>query len=525
MKLFLKRAVGVAYAALFVWTPVLLCGMRFFPGIHGAKEFAWGNLKLIPVVLFAAGALFFANARWGARAEALLRRYRKPLLFCALALLLVWQLIAGYGGYFQSDWDPRKVRNAAIAVADGSYVLDNTYFSRWPNNTLLVGLFALLARLSAGLGFAGWEYALVAFQCVLNTVSVWLIYRVAKGFGAGERVSFLAFFTGVGLIGLSPWVLVPYSDGVGLLFPVLLLRIFQRIGETERKGTKLRLCFAFGVLAAAGYCIKPQIAIVPIAVLSVAAAELPGRGFGKRLCKLAPKAACAVLGIAVFLGCNKGLITPALRFEPDPELTVGWQHYLMMGLNTETDGGWSATDYEITYDCATKAERDATNLKIARERLKALGPGGLARHLCRKQLVNYADGTFGWGAEDGFFGAEPEWAHNGVSGFVRSAVYPNGARYTAWANVAQGLWFAVLCFQPFVFLTRKRETDGKRERALVAAALSVLGLTLFELLFEARARYLFCFAPLYTALFAVGARNAYHVVAGTARRFWKKQEM
>jgi len=38
--------------------------------------------------------------------------------------------------------------------------------------------------------------------------------------------------------------------------------------------------------------------------------------------------------------------------------------------------------------------------------------------------------------------------------------------------------------------------------------LALIGLTIFELLFEARARYLYCYVPLYILLASVGADSA-----------------
>ena len=60
----------------------------------------------------------------------------------------------------------------------------------------------------------------------------------------------------------------------------------------------------------------------------------------------------------------------------------------------------------------------------------------------------------------------------------------------------QLLWLTVLFFAVFAALCR--------DRRIAAPMLAVMELMLFELLFEARARYLFAYAPVYILLAAVG---------------------
>ena len=70
----------------------------------------------------------------------------------------------------------------------------------------------------------------------------------------------------------------------------------------------------------------------------------------------------------------------------------------------------------------------------------------------------------------------------------------------------------VLFFQLFVFFYRRKTLSDSGDSIVLVMAFAVLGLTAFELVFEARARYLFCYAPVYVVLFSWGARNAYYAV-------------
>ena len=78
----------------------------------------------------------------------------------------------------------------------------------------------------------------------------------------------------------------------------------------------------------------------------------------------------------------------------------------------------------------------------------------------------------------------------------------------------QIIWMGTLFFNIFSFNKEKKEI-------IYIMQLSVLGLTLFELLFEARARYLFAYAPVYIILAVIGFNNVYEIIKKEVVK-WKK---
>ena len=61
---------------------------------------------------------------------------------------------------------------------------------------------------------------------------------------------------------------------------------------------------------------------------------------------------------------------------------------------------------------------------------------------------------------------------------------------------------------------RKRKEAGEsyQENVENVIFLSLIGMTLFELIFEAKARYLFCYAPVFVLTAVLGMRNLFHCV-------------
>jgi hypothetical protein len=72
-----------------------------------------------------------------------------------------------------------------------------------------------------------------------------------------------------------------------------------------------------------------------------------------------------------------------------------------------------------------------------------------------------------------------------------------------------------LCFT--MFYGKDISEGSHADRVVLTMMLAVIGFTLFELLFEARARYLFCYSPIYVIFGMIGVRNAFHFAEGHIR--------
>jgi hypothetical protein len=72
-----------------------------------------------------------------------------------------------------------------------------------------------------------------------------------------------------------------------------------------------------------------------------------------------------------------------------------------------------------------------------------------------------------------------------------------GEFYPLWSNFAQSIWMAILVLS--------LASVASKEEEMQTLMLSIVGITLFELIFEARARYLFIYVPFYIILAVRGA--------------------
>ena len=432
-------------------------------------------------------------------------------------LLFAVQAALCFFAYFMTGWDVRTLLESAYALAGGEAFVDHYYYSLYPNNAFLTLVFSGVMRafrwLSPGAGIERCAYVLIVGQCAINTAAGMLTRRTALYLTGSRRLSWLAAAVYVGLVGLSPWLMIPYSDSMALFFPVAVLYVYARRGDRGAGAWLL-----IGLLTGVGYLIKPQAAIVTIALILVEAMRAVS---ARRARRFALRAACVIGVAALLIGPGFDVLLAHSGIQVREERALGPLHFAMMGLSERTGGTYDAEDVARSIGVEEPEARAAMQREEIAARLSQMGPGGLARHLLRKTRINYGDGMFAWGGEGNFF-AEMIADKDGVlSPFLKRALgcYGDCAAARALAGWFQAIWLAllVLCVGMGPACAAARGDDDRRD-LLLTLMLALLGLTLFETLFEARARYLYAYAPLFVLAGMCGVRAALDTVTGRVKR-------
>ena len=458
-----------------------------------------------------------------------LEKWEKPILVLILGLLFIAQLVLVNSAFFFSDWDPSGILSAAHEIANGRHEeVSIDYFSAHPNNLVIVWIYAGILRLYGifhQIGYYGSPSVMwiVYLQCLLFTISGYLVYRISRDLTNSVGIGFFTLLYYVMFIGLSPWIIITYSDAAGLIFPLLILRLYQRDknGTIEIDGRaplgQKRICnwCLIGFLSRFGYAIKPQILIVFIAVLII---EI--LGLREIRSSLKEKLIGSALGILIGSLLISVFIIPSTGLKLQKSKAFGMAHYLMMGLNQKTDGVYDNDDTNFTNSIEDPAERRRTNLQVAAERAQEFGLLGLCRHLYRKTLVNFCDGTFAFGINGNFFAGELSGKENRLTPFLRSVIYTDGENFRLYATIMGILWYTILLSSllPALMIFHKdlknemtaEANSRERQRAMIhgVICLSLIGIFVFEILFEALARYLFIYSPVWLLAASSGWRKA-----------------
>lgn len=486
------RFITISYIALAL---VLVVFFSSFMWFRGQREEV---LALGPALLALSAAVGAALSCAGA---ALHGKRPHPHLFWVFlavgsAALLAIQLFIVRGGLFYTDWDASILVTATVEGV-GPHA---DYFSQYPNQLFLLGVFSAIAHLFTDMAYGNVYLALVVGGCICLAIATACIALVAHKI-AGDRAGIAAFLLTAALVGLSPWMLVPYSDSYGILCPALGLATYTLVA---RRAPRMAGVSFFGII---GYFIKPTSIFILVAVVVVEVTRIfvkrgkETKGPARRVKPFAISVASVALGALLAFALNAAAASP-YQSHLDQRRSLGLAHYLMIGSNYESNGRWTEEDYALSSSIDEPQERAAKNIEIWQERLTTLGPAGAVKLFLRKTLNNYLDGTFWWEGE-GLFYREVVGESAAIKdffniGYEKNWIAGSTQNPTPYFTIAQAVWFATLlgCIAGAL---RRRPTNAE-----CAAYASIFAVSIFLVVFECRARYLFLYAPYFTLLAVLG---------------------
>lgn len=515
---------------------VILTLIFFFSDIEYACKRIYPNGVIFAWILLAFFLLYFFYfaGKCIYRKIFAVDRGKKPanwdrIMVIVTLLLFLAQMYLAYNIYFLTGWDVAgKIIPGAKLLADGDISGFNTqfweYFSRYPNNIPMVVFYGALLKVNAKIGIWGTQnelMSIITVNCALNALTCFLTCKITKTL-LGKKAAIVGFVIAVILIGISPWSVITYSDSLALAFPSMILALYMK--KTERPLYKWIKYMAILCLGYLGYCVKPQTLIVVIAIVVIEIVRrmsLPNKRILGRW----------VLVIMASGVCFGGFKTAAdyvftiQGFERDENRTLDMTHFFMMGQNPDTMGVWSGEDINFSVAHPNTWERHKATIKKGLIRIWDMGFPGYLEFLGAKMRTAYNDGTFAWGCEGGFWKEIYEPKNEVTSPLLREIFYQGGQYYNFWAFGVHGVWLAVLLLIMCNFIFRKNITQKFSDPTLLVMLLSLEGLTLFQLLFEVRARYLYTYVPFFIIFAIMGLKQVIYIIGriGTRGRSYVKR--
>lgn len=440
----------------------------------------------------------------------------KRVALIGTIILIVLQLSIIAGARFIAGWDVWFITN----IGDTTQM---EYFSRYPNQLFLYGAFTGIAHFLQALGISNYYLGLICLSSLSVAACVPMTAYIAKRM-AGYAVGYGAFVLSAIMCGLSPWIMVPYSDTFGMFFTVFILWCYvcldKQVQNQDEQTSALvgvhvdaridtRTCcrwFLMGLAVVIGYAIKPTVifvfvAIVVIELIQWLASFAPHGSRGSQsskdpydLRKTATAIVACAFGIVLAFALTS--IVKNSAYDVNENAAFSATHFLMMGANPVSGGVWSVSDVEFSDAANTPEERSRANLAEFKNRVMAMDLPQANMFLLKKLLTNFADGTFAWEIEGDFYTqiiGTNEAALN-FYGISSDASLDNNT----FAPLSQVLWLFVLAGCILIVLGRRPL------KAETVIAFTLLMLSAFLMLFEARARYLFLYLPFFIILGAMG---------------------
>ena len=428
--------------------------------------------------------------------------YKKDKLIIGIlfVVLFIFQIVTLQNIYFETGWDVNCIYTRVEQFLRNGMIDLNTYFSKYPyfsiypNNLFLANVFVIIGKIVM-VFYENWSYILYKIFVIIDIILIDLagiiMLKTIENFTDKKSFKLFGALLYIAFIGLSPWFLIPYSDTYSIIFPISILYNYTK------KEKKWYNYLMIGLLSYIGYCVKPTNIIILIAIIIVEIYKVLFNLKAKEQLKQKLKCSViAVIGILIAIIINLVLLN-VTKYKVERKYTFSLYHFLMMGINTETTGGWNTKDVENDLLIEDYDERVEYNKEVFFQRLKAMSPKDFCKFYVKKILLNYNDGTLAWGREGSFYSfTNPK--NNQFAKTLKNYYYNSGENFYVFTNVMQFLWIFIITFLTIGAVLRK--FDFKYS----VAYLSVIGLTLFTLLFEGRARYLYLYTPVYVMLSIMG---------------------
>lgn len=413
--------------------------------------------------------------------------------------------------HYPYGWDANVVMSLARKIHAGDPLTENNYhyLSAYPNNLPLLAVDRVAAAVGSRLGVTP-DSLLIGLNALGLLVSVWLVHLVVRRC-AGPVAAALAALLVTGLVGLSPWMAVPYTDVLGMPFVMTAVALATLAWSTRSHWRWL--AWAGAVLTgAAAYVIKTTPVVLVVAgVLVVALGLLPSdrpdrhhpswQGPGRRAARTLLVAA---LTVGAFVGSAAGLTTVA-RHATGVDLSrihtsvaaplIWWAANGMIQVDGKTYvsyGGFSRTLVDAI-DGKTQAQMKAYSSQFISDQWAERGLPGMVTFYANKAVWNWNDGMF-WAWGEGGDARKQPYAQNAVSETLMEYNGFHGRYYETRASVTEGVWVAVVLLAGLGLLRAPFRRD------LLMLALSTLGIGAFILVFQGRSRYLLTFVPVIVAL-------------------------
>ena len=434
------------------------------------------------------------------------------LLF-AFSCLFVLQLFIAINISTSVNWDVGTVVNSAAGNVNAYYL------SAFPNNLLLFFIFKFFFNLFQLVGLSDFWLGLSVVNILLVDLSLLASIITLRKINPAYENRLLLFILFAFIIGLSPWIIVPYSDTFSM--PAVSLLVLFCLLTIKAKSSKKRFLYASlcGLTLAVGWLIKPTIIAVVAAFAVVCMLYILKMG---RQIKL--RHSFTVLGVSALsfalVVCLFNLVyvehqtlvkvTKSQRTPMSYTIATGLVERPLGARLSTGYGAWSADVANL--NSGTTQEKNEKFTTFIKAKLKAYDISGYLRFVFNKARWITSEGNFFWLGE----GGQADFS-NLNDNFLKNLFYMNGKYFPFWLHAINGVWVVVFLgcclaiFFSWINGFREKKSSFDSDLFIQLCALSIILLILFV---EGRSRYLISFLP----IFCIVAADGYSYIIKTINK-------
>ncbi|MCL2858818.1 MAG: glycosyltransferase family 39 protein, partial [Streptococcaceae bacterium] len=426
--------------------------------------------------------------------------YGWSLAILCVALLLVPFFFMVHVPDSAHDWDYFVVFRNAVTLQGNSFshlpmtYNELDYFLRYPNNQF----FGIIvnALLSPFRNDQARVLVLTTLSAVLTTLSVLSGSLIVKKI-ASLKTALLFNLIAFGFVPFYIYGAEFYTDTASIPFVMLglLFMIYAVKSETRTKSILWWVLASITVFT--GFAIKPTVVFPMIALFVFLIINKKWR----KVVLFLPISAILFFGVQTGV---KAIIAqdPAFTAQANKRYNLPMMHWITMSMSPINQyGGFNPQILEYSLSFSDKASKAEADKALLIKNLKEMGPLGIGKQLWRKISYTWVNGDmsdffYTYRHSNPFVFRYFDWtAFNSNEGNITGWLLVKGAQILYWMAIAPLMFWQL---GKHVFRPKNWKSDW------FIPALSMFGLTVFLLIWEANSRYLYNFSPIILMLASKG---------------------
>lgn len=494
----------------------------FFPSIKSGVNLLKGLSGIVPaVVLF---LILLAIDRFVV--QKMDRATCKAAIVFMIAINAVMQAICILDLRVSPSWDFGAVMAGASDIAAGRPIKNIFYFQEYPfnlNPTVVIGTFKYLLGAYRPAPY-GLNILAITSSIAGACLTAWRVFS--------PTVAVRTAFFCLAATPLYLYAPIVYTDTLSMPFAIWSVYAWSFIrfpGPLSSRMYGLPACAALGLLAGAGYLIKPVAAIGLLAFALdyfMCCRRYGGirprvaGGARRLLVSAAPLVSAFAVFVIIIFSFRAYVDYKGFGSRLDRNRSIPYTHWLLMGMNKPIIeggtsygyGGFSNEDLKLTRSFKIHKDKEKAEIVKIRQRFEEFGLEGYASFLLKKVEWTWTDGTYYSPVKLGRFPLKLNVLHK----FVLPNKGKSNRLFLGFTQLTQGI-LLFLVFSGALLSIRRGE--GSAYRFMLATC---LGLMLFLVFWETRSRYLTFMIPVLVLMAAAALDNVFralgkHWSAGSVR--------
>ena len=341
---FILKTIAVIFSILFA---IVLFNTIFFNKTIGI------NYKIPVIIIFTIivyGIILFLYYIYTKKEMKFLDYSPKKIYyFIFIAIIFIVQFIIAKLVYGEYGWDCGEIIKDSYLFTNNGY-FNFPYYAQYPNN---IGIFLIINKvLEISKNFIDIKIiencflSSIVFNIIMVDLASLFTFLTIKKV-SGNKSAYLSLMFILPLMIFSPYINIPYTDTISMMFPILILYLYICIKELPKeKFQKYLLALLMGIVTVVGTLLKPTVIIMPIAIFIISILNINKVGL-KNIAYTLILCVFFIVGVGFsYLGYSvqkEKFFNELISEEMSYDLEISYMHFLMMGMqekpnDTKEDG-------------------------------------------------------------------------------------------------------------------------------------------------------------------------------------------